>query len=201
MTTRTVVQSMATVLGALLVTFGVADRANVVTAARVRFVDNGDGTISDTQTRLMWEKKTGAFGAPDYVDPTNVNNTYTWSATDVGAPDGTLFTDFLARMNCTLASGNSSPGCGPGIYTDWRIPNIEELHTIRIEPCQIQNPVAPCIDPIFGVTRLFTSWSSTSRAIPYVAWGVNFSPFPSPPILNSDLKDRAFSARAVRGGL
>ena len=27
-----------------------------------RFVDNGDGTITDNQTGLMWEKKTGTLG-------------------------------------------------------------------------------------------------------------------------------------------
>jgi len=32
--------------------------------AQPRFIDNGDGTISDTKTRLMWEKKTGKVGRP-----------------------------------------------------------------------------------------------------------------------------------------
>ena len=38
-----------------------------------QFIDNGDGTISDTTTRLMWEKKTTDGSVHD------VNNTYTWS--------------------------------------------------------------------------------------------------------------------------
>jgi hypothetical protein len=32
--------------------------------AQPRFIDNGDGTISDTKTGLMWEKKTGKVGRP-----------------------------------------------------------------------------------------------------------------------------------------
>lgn len=32
-------------------------------APQPRFVDNGDGTITDNQTGLMWEKKTGTLGS------------------------------------------------------------------------------------------------------------------------------------------
>jgi hypothetical protein len=53
--------STALMLGALLVALGVAGSGSVATAARPqpppppRYVDNGDGTITDTQTGLMWE--------------------------------------------------------------------------------------------------------------------------------------------------
>src|SRR5213594_2452598 len=51
-----------------------------------RFTDKGDGTICDSQTGLMWEKKTGTVGAavscgvlPGCPDPHDVNNAYTWT--------------------------------------------------------------------------------------------------------------------------
>ena len=38
-----------------------------------RFVDNGDGTVTDNQTGLMWEKKDSSGGVHDW------DNTYTWA--------------------------------------------------------------------------------------------------------------------------
>ena len=76
-------------------------------AAASRFIDNGDGTVSDPSAGLMWEKKTGAlFGAPDPGEVRNVNNTYAWCAgsgpsssctNNENLADGPAFTVFLAR--------------------------------------------------------------------------------------------------------
>jgi len=38
-----------------------------------RFVDNGDGTVTDNMTGLMWEKKDNSSGIHD------MDNIYTWS--------------------------------------------------------------------------------------------------------------------------
>src|SRR5579862_2365155 len=49
-----------------------------------RFVDNGDGTLTDTQTGLMWEQKTGTPGGSvdcattTCSNPEDVNNAYEW---------------------------------------------------------------------------------------------------------------------------
>lgn len=76
-----------------------------------RFVDNGNGTVTDNQTGLMWEKKLPDDGSQGgnctNGTQTNrsihcVNNTYQWS-TNLADPNGSLFTDFLARINTTLA--------------------------------------------------------------------------------------------------
>src|SRR5262249_33920163 len=62
-----------------------------------RFVNNGDGTITDLSTGLQWEQKTGTVGGgSNPSDPHDVNNTYPWcadgnvdTACDAGgAPDG-----------------------------------------------------------------------------------------------------------------
>ena len=44
-----------------------------VVPASSRFVDNGDGTVTDTMTALMWEKKDSAGGLHD------ANDSYPWA--------------------------------------------------------------------------------------------------------------------------
>ena len=161
----------------------------------VRFVDNGDGTVTDTRTGLMWEQKTGTYNADGIVvctgfncpDPRNVNNVYPWTPT-TPPYDGVLL-DFLAKINCTAFM----PGgrCGPGLYRDWRIPTIAELQTIA--DCSFRG----CIDPIFGPTAASFSWSSSVRAdFNALVWGVSFEDGTAWP---TDKSNAAY-VRAVRGG-
>jgi hypothetical protein len=81
-----------------------------------RFTDNGDGTVTDHQTGLMWEKKTPT-GSGSVHD---VNNKYTWCASgDTGCPspsnlaDGTVFTVFLATLNNGANDKISGSGDSP----------------------------------------------------------------------------------------
>jgi cysteine-rich repeat protein len=145
------------------------------------FTDNGDGTISDCHTQLMWEKKTGTVGgSPDDTDPHNVNNRYTWSASGTAA-DGTAFTDFLPRVNAT----------GLGGHSDWRVPTSAELHTI------IELSGSPCIAPVFGPTQSNFYWSSsTSPANATSVWLVDFR------LGSGNYLGKSYDhyVRAVRGG-
>ena len=50
------------------------------------FRDNGDGTVKDDSTGLMWEKKTSPSGGVDDVH--NVTYAYSWSASGKPEPDG-----------------------------------------------------------------------------------------------------------------
>ena len=174
------------ILAALLIVMSVGIHG-VATAAKPWFVDNGNGTITDNQTGLMWEKKTDG----------NVNDLYTWSSTGTAA-DGTLFTSFLATMNCEVSADASCPGSLAGHY-DWRIPNIAELRTIVDLSAAGCGTGSPCIGPIFGPTAAAKYWSSTSRAGafgPEVAWVVFFLNGG----LGANFKVDVFSVRAVRGG-
>ena len=173
--------------------------------ASPQFVDNGDGTVTDLHTCLMWEQKTGTVGstidcsAVTCSDPHAVNNKYKWTASVGGtAPDGGVYTDFLERVNgsdpftgqCVVSTCT-----GLGGHSDWRIPKLAELLSIVPSPCP---GVPPCIDSIFGATAPMFYWSATPNAtFPTIAWVVAF--FGNGDVINGTKSAIGF-VRAVRGG-
>ena len=175
-------------------------------ASGPRYVDNGDGTVTDNKTGLMWEKKTGTVNVPPPTASVHdVNNLYIWSAA-LPNPDGTLFTTFLATLNggdyynpTDRLDESAGPGTCFASRCDWRIPTVVELQSIvaLASPCGTGPPFPACIDPAFGPTQTFDDyWSSSSLAGNLSdVWNVLFItgdvPFGS--------KSLAFYARAVRG--
>ena len=152
-----------------------------------RFVDNLDGTVTDTQTGLMWEKKTDG-GIHDK------DNNYTWS-TGTDDPDGTAFTTFLAGLNdCESSDGSAITGGFAG-YCDWRLPDIAELQTILLEPDPCGT--SPCIDAVFGPTAASFYWSSTTAWPSVYAWFVHFD---YGGVGSTDKSYHDYYVRAVRGG-
>ena len=91
-----------------------------------RFVDNGDGTVTDHETGLIWEKKDNFGGGLNLADPHDADNGYAWSASGTVA-DGAAYTDFLAKLNdgASTDGGASTAitGCFVG-HCDWRLPTI-----------------------------------------------------------------------------
>ena len=161
---------------------GAADQfiqdALLALASDHRYIDNGDGTVTDSATWLMWEKKTTAVGSgQNYADPHDVDNTYTWTVSGTPyPPDGTAFTDFLFQLN--------TEPCFAG-HCDWRLPSEEgrnspypytgakELESILLAPYPCGK--VPCVDPIFAPTVAFPYWSATTYATsPDRAWSVDF---------------------------
>ena len=71
-----------------------------------RFTDNGDGTVTDNLTGLVWTKDANAPGPPACSPAT----TKRWQ--------GAL--DYVACLNTNNYLG----------YTDWRLPNISELESL-----------------------------------------------------------------------
>ena len=159
-----------------------------------RYVANGDGTVSDLNTALMWEQQTSTCSG----EVTCYTNTYTWSTGDDLA-DGTAFTSFLATLNngASVDGGVSTAitGCFAN-HCDWRLPSIVELQGILLSPypCSIN----PCIDPTFGPTQSNDYWSATTLAgYPYYAWFVTFSDG----FVIDINKAYSLYVRAVRSGL
>ena len=159
-----------------------------------RFVDKGDGTICDSTTGLVWEKKL------ECAEPTNprcVDNRYTWSASSpYMAPTGSLHSDFLARLNYLNGGTTFWPFSLCFLkHCDWRIPTIEELRSIinfEYPDCT----ASPCIDPIFGPTFRGHYWSSSTNGDLQYVTTINFSIGS----LGGAFKGVAVGARAVRGG-
>lgn len=183
----------------------VGDLEVCLPSAPTRFVDNGDGTICDNQTGLMWEKKLAADGADggNCADTSQanrdvhcVNNIYTWTDTGDGDntnPDGTLFTVFLATLNQEVTDDDDSV-CFAS-HCDWRVPRLVELRSIRTSPCL----ALPCIDPTFGPVHTGTAFdmSSTSEGTNQgFMWMVGFDEG----AVGTGNKSALFGVRAVRSG-
>jgi Protein of unknown function (DUF1566) len=151
-------------------------------SAKPRFVDNGDGTITDSVTRLQWEKKD--LSCPGVHCVTDV---YTWS-------DAML--SFVSAVNDSSADGVTVTGLGG--YTDWRLPDIAELQMIIDLSAAGCGSGSPCIDPIFGPTATDAFyWSSSSNtANPTNAWLVRFDDG----LVANGVKSFLRPVRAVRGG-
>lgn len=128
----------------------IPDDGTVQAGATLSYVDNGDGTITDLNTGLMWEKKNSLDGPPDSSNLHAANNNYTWFVNEGNAGD-TIW-DWLDDVN---AEG----GIGFAGYNDWRIPNVKELQSIVD-----YGRTGPAIDPIFGDTANGQHWSSTTSA-------------------------------------
>jgi len=159
-----------------------------------RFVDNGDGTVTDNYTGLQWEKKNGADGEEDPTNPHDVDNTY--SLTD--GTGGTANSVFLRRLN--FCGGKFDGTMVLPLFAghcDRRLPTVKELRTILTPPCPGNR--FPCIDPVFGPTIPGTYWSSThGNSGPDGNFGFRVS-FQHGTVDN-EFEDIPFPVRAVRGG-
>jgi hypothetical protein len=152
------------------------------------FVDNGDGTVTDRNTRLVWEKKSADGTIHDQ------NAFYTWSD---------AFALHIAGLNAIRFGG----------HNDWRLPNVRELESIAQ-----YDRVAPAVNPAFntgctpGCTVLTCSctnsggsafyWTSTTNPPNgSVAWIVEFGAgtVPFGAAKNGTNPEHVW-VRAVRGG-
>lgn len=154
------------------------------------FKDNGDGTITDDATGLMWEKQDDSGGIHDK------DNVYTWS-TGTHSMDGTIATTFLAALN---------GGSGFAGHTDWRVPNVFELESLRnfgslvpsTHPAFNTGCVPACTVMTCSCTSPDNYWSSsTSQDYVSNAWDVDFNGG----YTYAAFKTISYGGRAVRGGL
>jgi hypothetical protein len=169
------------------------DHAIAAAGTACRYIDNGDGTVSDLDTLFMWERKTTDGSVHD------VGNFYSWSANSaVGARDGTAFVQFLGALNdCT--DFFAAP-CGFAGHWDWRLPTLTELRTIIDLGAPGCGRGAACIDPIFSPADASDYWTSSTHSLGApAAWIVDFSN-ESHGTAFAFMKDRRFLVMSVRGG-
>ena len=148
--------------------------AIITTAPDSRYSVNGDGTVTDKQTGLMWKQCEEGLSGSDCS--TGTVQTFTWQQA-------------LQQPETVNAQG------GFAGYQDWRLPNINELESLRDVSCY--RPVTNTT--VFPSTSIsYVYWSSS----PYAgssdsAWG--FSLYYG----NSYYYSRDslyYSVRLVRGG-
>lgn len=143
-----------------------------------RYIDNGDGTVKDNQTGLIWLKNANCFG------------TQNWKTAMQSAAK-------LADGQCNLTDGSKAG--------DWRLPTIEEWEAMmdnRYTYSALSNAVGTDQwkegDAFLGVQTSNNYWSSSSGVARYsgFAWYVNLD--------NSSVSDGSKTSTAyvwpVRGG-
>ena len=161
-------------------------------------------TVRDNVTGLIWENKTGVVGgAPNYSDPHNTNNTYTWYDSNPATNGGNAGTlgngtttfstdDFIRSLNSAHYGG----------YSDWRMPTVKELafilnYSIPVPGLKINTTYFPNTS-VWGLY-----WSSTTSAFDTsYAWLVNFYYGYAGNGAGIGGEDKSVGAyvRAVRGG-
>lgn len=145
-----------------------------------RFTDNGDGTVRDNLTGLIWLKQASCFGVLTWVDALTAANT-------------------LASGQCGLTDGS--------VAGDWRLPNVREFVSL-IDFGQGNTALSNTQgtgawqdgDPFF-ITGPLVFWSSTTVAGPGAsdrAWLVVFAA--EGEVRSDQFKSNTFAVWPVRGG-
>jgi uncharacterized protein DUF1566 len=162
---------------------GTGQDGDVQAGATLAYGDNGDGTITDTNTGLVWEKLADDGSIHDKDD------VYPWTN----------------AFSVKIAALNTVP-CFAG-HCDWRVPNLRELASLQ--NLGTYPSVSPAFDAgcIAGCTVLTCSctntsqyyWSSSAYAgAPSNAWVADFGIGLLGQGFGKDFS--SFCVRAVRGG-
>ncbi len=135
-----------------------------------QLVDNGDGTVTDSKTGLMWKQCLEGLSG----DCSGTADTFTWQAA-------------LQQPGVVNDAG------GFAGHTDWRLPNIKELRSIVEEQC-----FDPAINATrFPNTPSSYVWSGSPGAgNSDFAWGVLFNFGGS----GAYGRGGTYAVRLVRGG-
>jgi hypothetical protein len=167
-------------VGTVIACAGTGQDAELQKGLAVAYTDNGNGTITDTRTGLMWEKLSDDGTIHDK------DTTYTWT---------NAFSTKVAMLNAGSFAG----------FTDWRVPNVNELQSLvsygasypAINAAFDANCAATCSVLTCSCTQDSAYWSSsTYQDISSNAWVVYFNDG----YVVGYLKDNSGYVRAVRGG-
>lgn len=144
------------------------------TAPDTRFADQGDGTVIDFATGLMWKQCVESLGGPGCA---------------IVIPPSSGVKGFPWQEALQLAVNAGFAG-----YTDWRLPNKNELESLVERQCR-----DPAINARFfpNTPTTWVYWTASQFALePHFVWHVSF--------FSGDVKaSDKFSfnlVRLVRGG-
>jgi hypothetical protein len=135
-----------------------------------QLIDNGDGTITDSRTGLVWKQCLEGLSG----DCSGTPDKFTW-------------------QQAQQQPGIVNSGAGFAGYTDWRMPNIKELQSIVEEQCY-----SPAINSNrFPNTPSSHVWSGSPYAYGSdFAWYVYFSSGHS----GANVRYNNYAVRLVRSG-
>jgi Protein of unknown function (DUF1566) len=145
--------------GKVIACSGTGQDGQIQAGGALAYVDNGDGTITDLNTHLMWEKKSADGSIHDQSKP------YAWAD---------AFSTFIGGLNA---------GGGFAGHTDWRLPNVKELLSIvnyqnfipAVSAAFNANCAPGCTVTTCSCTQSDGYWSATTGAgNPGYAWSVDF---------------------------
>ena len=108
--------------------------APIITSAATRFTDNGNGTVTDSVTGLIWLKNANCLGFQPWTNALSSANG-------------------LASGNCGLTDGSTAG--------QWRLPNRNELQSLI--DYTASSPALPAGHPFVGVQPT-DYWSSSTYA-------------------------------------
>ena len=112
--------------------------------------------VQDNANGLTWEVKHGLNAVPDYNNPNDADNLYSWQQNGKQSID-----KFIGRLNSEMFGG----------YNDWRIPTGFEL--TMLSDMYAKNPAI--LTNFFPHTQSSYYWSSTEGWFrPYLALRVEF---------------------------
>ena len=102
-----------------------------------RFYDNGDGTVTDNETKLMWNQ------IDAYQDTSKWSNWF-------------MAEDYIKSLNIKKFAG----------YINWRMPTLEEAEELYDEDSHLRDMdrFEIFINPAFSPGGGFTTWTSDERS-------------------------------------
>lgn len=159
-----------------------------VPSAFAEFIDQGDGTVWDSSTGLMWQKDFGTHGVipgDEGLDPAF----FYWG--DGDACDGTAANEDDGLCYCSSLSITTPDGT----YDDWRAPSRNELHSIF----NYDNTPIPYQDAfLHDAAEHFYIWTSTTNiANTAKAWAAG--PMGEGSLTHGNGKFQTNHVRCVRG--